>query len=234
MKLKDILSPSFRDYRKPSKPMIVVATDSDFCRETVDSGILTPQQMAHAAERYLLGKSISGRCIFWMIDDCGIVRDGHVGDSWVSLLLKAREPKFLSSWYARHCLFGLHLISDIIPRPSSIGIVESEKSAVILSELYPDNIWLATMYPTNFTINLLKPLRGHQVMLYPHTDETMSNYLCWLEIADMARRDMHLDITCSSILEDHATPAQKHRQIDLVGFLYEEPHTDFYDEEKNN
>ena len=224
MKLKDILSPSFRDYRKPSKPMITVATDSDFCLETVDSGILTSQQMAHAAERYLLGKSISGRCIFWMIDEWSIVRDGRIGDSWVSLMLKAREPRFLSSWYARHCLFGLHLLDSACE--GAVCIVESEKSAVILSELYPDNIWLATMYPTNFTIRLLEPLCGHQVMLYPHTDETMSNYLCWLEIADMARRDMHLDINCSSILEDHATAEQKQRKIDLVEFLYEGPHTD--------
>lgn len=223
MKLKDILSPRIRDYRKPSKPMVTVATDADFCLETVDSGMLTSQQMAHAAGRYLLGKSKSGRCIFWMIDEWGIVRDGRIGDSWVSLMLKAREPQLLSNWYARHCLFGLHLLNS--ESKGAVCIVESERSAVILSELYPDNIWLATMYPTNFTISLLEPLCGRRVMLYPHTDETMSNYLCWLEIADMAQRNMHLDICCSSVLEDHATPEQKERKIDLVEFLYDKPHT---------
>ena len=35
--------------------------------------------MAHAAERYRLGKSKKGKPIFWMIDERGIVRDGRIG-----------------------------------------------------------------------------------------------------------------------------------------------------------
>ena len=173
--------------------------------------------MAHAAERYRLGKSRSGRCIFWMIDELGRVLDGHIGNSWASLMLKAREPKLLSHWYATHCLFGQHLLSTCAP----VCIVEKEATAVILSELFPDCVWLATVYPMNFNVFSFAALRGHSVTLFPHTDETMDSYLYWLELADQARRKYKLHVSVSDILEQRATPEQKARSIDLVDYLFE-------------
>ena len=69
MKLNDVLSPSFRDYLKPAAPMVQVATDSELCLEVIGKGLLTQQQMAHAAQRYRLGKSRSGKTIFWLFDE---------------------------------------------------------------------------------------------------------------------------------------------------------------------
>lgn len=99
-----------------------------------------------------------------------------------------------------------------------ISIVESERSAVILSELYPQSLWMAYAYPTNFSERLLEPLVGHRVVLFPNADETMDNYLAFLEIADQARRRYHLDVTVSTLLEDRANPSQKSRHIDLLTF----------------
>jgi hypothetical protein len=224
MKLKEILSPSFNDFKKPRKPMITVSTDSDFCREVVARGWLTEEKMHHAAARYRLGKSRSGRTIFWMIDERGICRDGHIGEAWVSQMLKAREPKLLQFWHAEHSLFGLHLLShtdltdptdlSIVHYPLSISavpisvkiseicvpnkticVVEAEKRAVILSELYPQYLWLATVYPVNLTPKALKPLKGHRVILLPPADPTGETYVFWLEIATHARRLYHLDIS---------------------------------------
>ena len=61
MKLKDILSPSFKDYLKPIKPMVEVEWDSDLCQEVVCKGWLSEKQIRHAAARYRLGKSKSAR-----------------------------------------------------------------------------------------------------------------------------------------------------------------------------
>ena len=303
MKLRDILSPSFRDYRRPHTPLVVVATDSDFCRETVDSGVLTAEQMAHAAARYRLGKSKSGRCIFWMIDEAGKVRDGRIGNEWVSAMMEAREPVLLKECRTVHCLYGLHLVhtennghtestdsaervitntnhtnstnikgrtdltdltesntidtrikghtestervitntnntnntnikgrTDLTDhtdnnttdsRGKSVCIVDDERAAVILSELFPECLWMAAMYPLNMNVRQLEPLRGRHVVLYPHTDSTMSHYVCWLEIAETARQRLHMDVTCNRLLEDYATEEQKGREIDLVGFLTE-------------
>ena len=245
MKLKDILSPTLKNFQQPISPMVVVSTDSDFCQETVARGWLTAEQMAHAAARYRLGKSRSGKCIFWMIDQQGIVRDGHIGTSWASEMLKSREPELLKDWHAKHCMFGLHLTSDIRHDLRSsllslgklrasfrllslkrslqtldIALVERERSAVILSELFPEQLWLATCYSGNLTVENLEVLKGHHVTLFPPTDSTMSTYVTWLEVADQAHRQFALDISVSSILEDHATSEQKEACIDLVDMLF--------------
>lgn len=253
MTWKELFSNTFRalaerlGFPKDRKHLVELcrADDSDFCQEVVAQGLLTQAQMAHAAARFHLGKSKSGKCIFWMIDDRGRVRDGHLEQSWVSQLLKAREARLLQRFHPRHCLFGLHQLPranngawrncDIAkPKasnvtggpgpsvsPSPISIVESERSAIILSELFPENLWMATVYPANFTIEKLSPLRGHKIKLYPRTDPTMETYLSWCDLATQARHLYHLDITVSPLLEQNATPAQKQKEIDLVDFLFQ-------------
>ena len=224
MKISEILTPSFKSVSRQSsaisRQVLFNGLDSDFCRETVARGWLTEQQMAHAASRYCLGKSRSGKCIFWMIDELGILHDGHIGDSWASTMLKNREPHLLSYWHATHCLFGLHLLSEEGEK-LVVAIVENEKSAVILSELFPDSLWLASVYPLNLCLHAFEPLRGREVVLFPSTDETMETYLFWMEQADQASHKYQLDITVSTILEDHATDEQKARHIDLLEYLLE-------------
>ena len=227
MKIKDILSPSFKDYQKTIEPMIAVGWDSDLCQKVVSNGWLSEEQMRHAAERYRLGKSRSGKTIYWMIDEMNQVRDGHLGDTWVSSLLKAREPKLLQSWHPRHCLFGLHLLT--VCENKSICVVESEASAVVLSELFPESIWMADAYPANMTVDLLDPLQGYTITIYPQTDPNMEIYLSFLDFTDTVRRVYpSINISVENILEENATEEQKQRNIDLVDFLFE-GHTDATD-----
>ena len=182
--------------------------------------MLTETQFRHAAARYHLGKSRSGKPIYWMIDDLGIVRDGRIGDGWVSQMLKHRYPEFSNYMIAQHCLFGLHLINES-DSTYTISIVESERSAVILSEIYPQSLWMAYSYPANFNEYLFEPLQDHRIILFPNADETMSTYLAFLDIADQTRRKFHLDITVSALLEDETTASQKSRHIDLLTFYLE-------------
>ena len=86
------------------------ADDSELCLEAVGKGWLTDEQMRHAAERYRLGKSRQGKTIYWMIDEHGVCHDGHVGNSWISEILKRRYPEAAQYIRARHCLFGQHLL----------------------------------------------------------------------------------------------------------------------------
>lgn len=321
MKLNDINPYTFKALRqrlgmpesREHEPGIIDccrSNDSELCREMVTTFGLSEAQMRHAAERYRLGKSRSGKTIYWMIDEQGTFLDGHIGSalpdedfasSWVSTLLKRRYPEAASYVSFPHCLFGLHLLShtDITEITDSLHsriwrreyygvplklqkensfavsnhgsklpmclsqkeyfdshqgwskgsnidlsfyqfeksvssvssvfesepvcVVESERAAVVLSELYPESLWLATGYPMNLTPEVLKPLCGRKVVLFPPTDESQDTYYAWLEVADQARHLYHLDISVSSILEDHCSPAQKHRCIDLLDFLFDPP-----------
>ena len=238
----------------PSMKMVEAcrANDFDFFQPFIASGRLTVEQMHHAAECYHLGKTKSGQPIFWMIDDMLDPLDAHIGNGWISTLLKKREP-LIASWQPTHCLFGTHLLSDKgqvpgptegrsfhsknIPHeeerrartfleergltsvPETVAIVESEKSAVILSELFPETIWMAYATTPLLSPDLFAPLEGCTVTLYPRTDPTLSTYLFFEELADQTRRQYNLDITVDSTLEDHATASQKERCVDILEFL---------------
>lgn len=157
--------------------------------------------------------------MFWMIDDMFQPHDAHIGDNWISYYLKKREP-LLDSWQVSRCLFGLHLLC-VTNKP--ICVVESEQSAVILSEILPESVWMAYVTLSNLTPDLLAPLQGRTVTIYPRTDPTQSTYLFFLDYADIVRHDYPtIQLHVEDILENEATDEQKQRCIDLLDFLMEQ------------
>ena len=237
------------DFILPSMKMVDAcrADAFDFFQPFIDAGRLTVEQMHHAAERYFLGKTKSGQPIFWMIDNLHRPLDAHIGDGWLSTLLKRREP-LIEGWRVEHSLFGLHLVNHgdwhvnhgdwhndmssvatyqgACPRDlhrrntaNSFSIVESEASAVVLSALFPETIWMAYATTSHLSPDLFAPLQGRTVTIYPHTDPTLSTYLFFEELATLTRRLYHLDLRIDTTLEDHATASQKARCIDILEFL---------------
>ena len=101
-----------------------------------------------------------------------------------------------------------------------IAIVESEKSAIILSELFPDYIWLASGGKTMLNASLFAPLGDRRIILFPDTDETGETFRIWQSIAQEATKLYKSRIHVSNLLELKATPAQKSAKIDIVDFLY--------------
>lgn len=207
------------DFILPSMKMVETcrADDFDFFQPFIEAGKITEQQMHRACQRCHLGKTKSGQPIFWMIDDMLTPLDAHIGNGWISTLLKKREP-LLQYWHPTHCLFGLHLVNDS-QTAKPIAIVESEASAAVLSELFPESIWMAYATTSHLTPEFFAPLEGRTVTLYPRTDQTLSTYLFFEELADLTRRQYDLDITVDTTLEDHASASQKERGIDILEFL---------------
>ena len=230
MKFEELFSHSFQHLRAPFQtteqllqPMVgkMLSTDSRFCQEAVAAGLISQEGMRRAAQRYLLGRSRSNETVFWMIDDRQRVRDGMVGDSWASVLLKERGL-IDRQWCPQHCLFGLHLLGHTeiteITEIQKICVVESVRSCVVLSELFPKYLWMATGYLANLNERLFLPLKGHHVVCFPATDPTGDTYLLWLSVAKEARK-YGIDISVSRLLEDRASMEQKEQGIDLVGYL---------------
>ena len=211
-----------------------LSLDSVFCRSTVAAGYLSESQLRHAAARYRLGCTKDGGVIFWEIDDQQRVHTGKImyyqsdchrdkqhTPTWVHSLMKDKLPQ---NYELQHCLFGLHLLtSDLCHLPSAVCIVESEKTAVILSEIVKDFIWLSCGGLQMFKPELLAPLVNHKVVIFPDTDETGEAFNSWLTVLQQASKlypfNHHLRI--SRLLEDKASPDQKSRKIDLVDFLFE-------------
>ena len=231
MKLEEVFRYTFKALRReigpsrfdpdlvmPSMKMIDAcrADDFSFFQPFIAAGRLTIGNMHHACSRYYMGKTKSGIPIYWMVDEMLQPLDAHIGDTWISYMLKQREP-LLEYWRPKHCLFGLHLIYQ---HKLPIAIVEQESSAVILSELFPDNIWLAYATTMHLQPDLLAPLDGRDVTIYPRTDPAMNNYMFFLDYRDIIRRlypgiNLRIDTT----LENHTTAEQKERCVDLLEFL---------------
>lgn len=208
-----------------------LSTNSLFCQSLVSTGYLTEQQMRHAANRYRLGQTKDGGVIFWEIDEQAQVHNGKImyyqdnchrdkahTPTWVIAKLK-KVGALPNEVENPHCLFGLHLLSDA-SSGGKIAIVESEKSAVILSELFPDCIWMAPGGKTMLNASLFAPLGDKRTILFPDTDETGDTYRLWLSVASEAQRLYKSRIHVSNLLELHATPAQKSAKIDIVDFLF--------------
>ena len=105
-----------------------------------------------------------------------------------------------------------------------ISIVESEKSAVILSEKFPDFIWLSCGGLQTFKPDLLEPLLQYRVIIFPDTDPQGEAFRKWSQVATEAQRlyKFRYPLRVSPLLELKSTPEQKQRKIDLVDFLYDE------------
>jgi hypothetical protein len=104
-------------------------------------------------------------------------------------------------------------------------VVEAEKTAVILSELYPQYVWLAAGGLGEVQVDKFRPLRGHKVIMFPDTDPEGVAYKRWYEAAQRVMQQPFWEdsppIYVSPILEQQATTEQKERKIDLVDFLFE-------------
>ena len=131
-------------------------------------------------DAYMVGGLASGETIFWQIDREGRCRsgkcipygsDGHRiknnGNevTWMHSLLK-RDGVLPKDWELTQCLFGEHLLRDGV----SIGLVESEKTAMICAAIYPDKVWLATGGKQNLHGERMQVLLGHKVFVYPDAD----------------------------------------------------------------
>ena len=106
--------------------------------------------------------------------------------NWAHRMRRYGEP---SELVVPQCLFGLHLASPPAlsqgegagsamqdsPPWEGLGeaplcLVESEKTAIIMSLVCPDKVWLATGGKANFKEQMLWPLLGHEVAVYPDAD----------------------------------------------------------------
>ena len=102
----------------------------------------------------------------------------------------------------------------------SVCVVEAEKTAVIMSEVYPQYVWMAAGGLSALSAEKLRPLRDHKVVLFPDTDPDGTTYACWKAIAEEASRSFLSPVYVSPLLERQATPEQKAAKIDIVDLLF--------------
>lgn len=99
-----------------------------------------------------------------------------------------------SEFELSQCLFGLHLINEDYEK--TVAIVESEKTAIIMSILMPDFIWIATGSKQNLKYELFKPIKKRNIVLFPDKGE----YSYWLKKATELN-EIGFKISISELIE---------------------------------
>lgn len=184
---------------------------------------------AEAIKRFQIGTGSKnkGSTIFWQIDQGNRVRTGKIITynpktgkrnknayppvGWVHAELVNKG--ILNSFNLNQCLFGEHQLCHKNTE-KAIGIVESEKSAVILSIILPDITWLAVGGIHNLNPKLCSPLLNRQIILYPDSD----GYNQWKAKAAILSEN-GFNILVDDSTEEAATSNEKARGLDLVDYL---------------
>ena len=141
--------------------------------------------------------------LFWGYSYARKKSDGKSLISWVHNLLK------IENYNLEQCLFGLHLLNNETKR---VGIVESEKTAVVLSLSLPHITWMATVSLLGFKDALLKPLKNNDIVAFPDN----GGYDNWKQQASKLNKEGY-QIVVSDILENN----QYNSGIDLADLILE-------------
>jgi DNA-directed RNA polymerase subunit RPC12/RpoP len=165
-------------------------------------------EVRNSFKKYQVGtsKMYNGATVFWQMDNTGNIRTGKIMAydiatggrikdenisyvNWVHSVLK--KPNY----NLKQCLFGLHLLNDIVKQ---VAIVESEKTAIIMSIEFPNYTWMSTGSLSGFKYEYLAPLKGTAIIAFPDKGA----YVQWQKTADILN-DKGFDIKVSQFLENN-------------------------------
>ena len=157
--------------------------------------------------------------IFWQIDNKEQIRGAKIMLYNTNTGKRIKEPYNHINWLHKaikepnfnlsQCLFGLHLINEDYQK--NIAIVESEKTAIIMSIYLPDFIWVATGSKSNFKFELLEPLKKRNCFAFPDKGE----FINWSNKAkELKNKGFKIEV--SNILEQ--TPFKN--GYDLVDYYF--------------
>lgn len=170
-----------------------------------------------------------GRTVFWQFDEECRCRSGKViqykqnghrvkiGDpemigsievGWIHSRLK-REGVLPEDWTMSQCLFGEHLIPVFDTR--RIGIVESEKTCLIMSIVEDSFLWLACGGLGQFSEQKMKCLEGREVVLFPD----QGCHEKWQKVKD--RLSKYCKCAVSKVLKDDNDP--NHKSWDVADLI---------------
>lgn len=154
--------------------------------------VLGKESAFAAINEYQVG-SVDNMIIWWQTDRNGVTRtgkimkykpDGHRDKEAAFPVLWAHKHKRLKERFVgeelKQCLFGEHLLAKYPSKP--VCVVESEKTAVIMSQFERDFIWVATGGSQGIkNAERLQALKGRKVLLIPDNGQ----YWNWKRVADL-------------------------------------------------
>jgi hypothetical protein len=144
--------------------------------------IFSKDEVKKAVSNYLIGtwNSWKGTTVFWQIDQLERVHHGKVmmydcetgkrakNKDGKGIFSTVRSLLKLNDFVLNQCLFGLHLIGE---NTKVVALVESEKTAVIMSLFKPEYVWLSTGSKSGFKYEYLKAIKKYKIVAFPDKTE---------------------------------------------------------------
>ena len=166
-------------------------------------------EVRNSFKNYQVGtsKMYNGATVFWQMDNTGNIRTGKIMayDIATGKRQKNKDGKPLIDWVhsilkkpnyiLKQCLYGLHLLNETTKQ---VAIVESEKTALIMSIEFPNYTWMSTGSLSGFKYEYLAPLKGTAIIAFPDKGA----YVQWQKTADILN-DKGFDIKVSQFLENN-------------------------------
>ena len=171
------------------KPIVPSFIEKDIFQATLHKYDMNPlatylinnyneDEVISVIQKYKLGTSnmFNSSAVFWQIDTSGNIRSGKImaydvvsgkrekKEDGSPLISWAHTALRLPEFNLSQCLFGLHLLSE---SEKQVAIVESEKTAIIMSIELPNYTWMATGSLGGFKYDYLKPLKGKEIIAFP-------------------------------------------------------------------
>ena len=159
-------------------------------------------------DKYQVGTSnqFNNSTVFWQMDNTGNIRSGKIMDYDTSTgkRRKNKDGKPLINWVhsileipnynLKQCLFGLHLLNETTKQ---VAIVESEKTALIMSIEFPQYTWMSTGSLRGFKYEYLAPLKEKDIIAFPDK----GGYVQWQKTAEILN-EKGFEIEVSKLLEN--------------------------------
>lgn len=186
-------------------------------------------------KKFKIGNSSrwSESCVFWQIDEKHNIRSGKIlrydsltgkrdklKNDWVhSVLLR---KKIIESFLLKQCLFGLHQIHGLSNhqlQDITIAIVESAKSACIMSILCPSVIWMSCESLHGLKSHKIQPIKPCKIIMFPDLGDGERNpYNLWNE-KSLQLNKFGYNTRVSALLITNATSTQIYEKQDIADFF---------------
>ena len=138
------------------------------------------------------------------------VKEGYSRISWAHTELN------LKNFNLKLCFFGEHLLNLYPDKP--VGIVESEKSAIICTAYMQDFVWIATGGKSGCLNSRYTILRGRKICLFPDSKAYDTWHRFYIKL-----KTENYSITISNLLEHKTTEEQWNAGIDIADILLQQP-----------
>lgn len=167
--------PSFHPYSFVEKS-ISNNTGNKFVKFLTDT--FNEEEVLKAVSSYKIGTTslLPGSTVFWQIDSKNRVHHGKVmlyeqktgkrakNAKGNGIITSVRSILKIKDFTLQQCLFGLHLVNE---KTKKVALVESEKTAVIMSIVLPKYTWLSTGSLSGLKYEYLQSIKNIEIVAYP-------------------------------------------------------------------